>query len=347
MIRFTCLQFRAQAVVAAGLLVVLAIALAVTGPQLAHLYATSGLAACPAHGDCASLASAFLNKLAAGKADMILYFLGLGVVFIGPAIIGMFWGAPLIAREFEARTLRLAWSQGVTRNRWLAVKLGVVGLASMATAGLLSLMLTWWSSPLDRAGALKGNDSFSFGRLAPVLFATRGITPVGYAAFAFALGAAAGVLIRRIVPAMGVTLAGFAIVQLVWPNLIRPHLVPPVHATVALTAANISSLGVASGGTIGVNPPASATGSGAWVLSTQTLDRAGHLFNVATVRACQGSDFTACQAALGPLRLRDVLTEQPVSRFWALQWYETGLFILLAAALAGFCAWWLSRRRVA
>ena len=68
-----------------------------------------------------------------------------------PGIIGIFWGAPLVARELEAGTFRLAWTQSVTRTRWLAVKLGVVGLASMAVAGLLSLMVTWWASPLDRA----------------------------------------------------------------------------------------------------------------------------------------------------------------------------------------------------
>ena len=61
----------------------------------------------------------------------------------------MFWGAPLVARELETGTFRLAWTQSVTRTRWLAVKLALVGLASMAVAGLLSLILTWWSSPID------------------------------------------------------------------------------------------------------------------------------------------------------------------------------------------------------
>jgi hypothetical protein len=56
-----------------------------------------------------------------------------------------------VARELETGTYRLAWTQSVTRTRWLAVKLGVVGLTSVAVAGLLSLMVTWWSSPIDRA----------------------------------------------------------------------------------------------------------------------------------------------------------------------------------------------------
>ena len=52
-----------------------------------------------------------------------------------PALIGLFWGAPLIARELEAGTHRLVWNQSVTRGRWLAVKLGLIGLAAAAATG--------------------------------------------------------------------------------------------------------------------------------------------------------------------------------------------------------------------
>ena len=117
MIRFTWLQFRAQAVVVAGALALLAIA-----------------------------AAGLLHR------DDGTVRLWLGVlVLVAPGLIGMFWGAPLVAREFEEGTFRLAWTQSVTRTRWMAVKLAVVGLASMAAAGLLSLVVTWWSGPLDRA----------------------------------------------------------------------------------------------------------------------------------------------------------------------------------------------------
>ena len=67
-----------------------------------------------------------------------------------PPLLGIFWGAPLVARELEAGTHRLVWTQSVTRTRWLAVKLGVIGLAGMAVTGLVSLMVTWWAHPLDR-----------------------------------------------------------------------------------------------------------------------------------------------------------------------------------------------------
>ena len=127
-----------------------------TGPHLAHLYATSGLAACPAHGDCSTLTINFLSQMKSDAIYPALYFLDAGILIVAPAIIGIFWGAPLVTRELEAGTFRLAWNQSVTRTRWLAVKLGLTGLAAMATAGLLSLMITWWASPIDRADGLPG-----------------------------------------------------------------------------------------------------------------------------------------------------------------------------------------------
>jgi len=83
------------------------------------------------------------------KNDRLLQQLG-QLVLVAPALVGVFWGAPLVARELENNTFRLAWTQSVSRTRWLAIELGLVGLASMVTAGLLSLMVTWWSSPFDR-----------------------------------------------------------------------------------------------------------------------------------------------------------------------------------------------------
>ena len=164
MIRFASLQFRIQVAVAFGALAVMAVILGVTGPHLVHLYDTT-VATCGAHGNCSSATAAFLSSYPS------LQDLG-NVVIVVPAIIGIFWGAPLVARELETGTHRLVWTQSVTRTRWIAVKLGLVGLASMAVAGLFSLMMTWWSSPIDRVNMSQF----------PV-FAERGFVPIGYAAF--------------------------------------------------------------------------------------------------------------------------------------------------------------------
>ena len=40
---------------------------------------------------------------------------------------------------------------------------------------------------------------------------------------------------------------------------------------------------------------------------------------------------------------RQQVEYQPASRFWALQWRETGLLLALAAGLTGFCFWRIRR----
>jgi ABC-type transport system involved in multi-copper enzyme maturation permease subunit len=124
MIRLSLLQFRVQVITAAAALAAFAVLLAATGPHLAGLYNASGLSACqPA--SCGHLASNFLQQLYAAGTYWVLYLLGIMLIVLTPAVIGLFWGAPLIARELETGTSALAWSQSVTRTRWLAVKLAV------------------------------------------------------------------------------------------------------------------------------------------------------------------------------------------------------------------------------
>jgi hypothetical protein len=338
MIWLTWRQFRAQTIAAAAALAVLAVIFAVTGPHLAHLYDSSGLAACRAPANCSALTGNFLSGMKADAIYPLLYFLGVGLLYVAPVIIGAFWGAPLVTRELEAGTFRLAWNQSVTRARWMVAKLGLIGVAAMATAGLLSLMVTWWASPIDRAGGFP----ISLGQLSrfsPQLFDARGIAPIGYAAFAFTLGVTAGVLIRRTLPAMAVTLAVFAVVQIMVPNWARPHLIPPVRATSAITI-NLNDVKVASNGQMIV--PANIPG--AWVISNQTITQTGHVFVLPNVPACQSGTQQQCDTWLAGQHLRRQITYQPASRYWAFQWYETAIFLAAALAIGLFGMWWIRRR---
>ena len=212
MIRFAWLQFRMQAALTAAALTIVAMVLALTGPDLAHLYDTT-VAICAAHHDCSAATTDF--TAADGPLQVFSDFL----LLVVPLVIGMFWGAPLISREFEAGTFRLAWTQGVTRTRWLAVKLGLGVVASAAIAGLLSLIVSWWSSRLDYVNA----DPFNSLR-----FGVRGVVPIGYAVFAFALGLTAGLVFRRMLPAMLTALVGFVAVRAAVDCLGAPA---PVHPT--------------------------------------------------------------------------------------------------------------------
>ena len=115
----------------------------------------------------------------------------------------------------------------------------VVGVRS---AGLGSLAVTWWSSPIDQAAVNQ------FPQLSPLMFDARGITPMGYAAFAFTLGGTVGMLIRRTLPAIAITLAIFAVVQIVMPLWARPHLIAPVQVNTAITATNLNGIKYGNGG---------------------------------------------------------------------------------------------------
>ena len=255
----------------------------------------------------------------------------------------MFWGAPLVTRELEAGTFRLAWNQSVTRTRWMAVKLGLIGLAAMATAGLLSLMVTWWASPSTAPPATRSASASSAGSQ-PALFGARGIAPIGYAAFAFVLGVTAGVLIRRTLPAMAVTLAVFAAVQLIVAQLgpAAPHRPGPRHHG-------------------DHRRPQRREDDQQRQDHLPVTDRAGRLDHLqpdhhpagqrvhpaAIVPACQSGTQQQCDAWLASQHLRQQITYQPASRYWAFQWYETAIFLALALALAGFCAGWIRHRRLA
>lgn len=345
MMWLTWRQFRAQAITAAAALAVLAVVLVISGLSLAHLYDTSGIPACHVHGDCESLAASFLSRTRSAPYGL-LHGLGAAIVLVAPAIIGMFWGAPLIAREVESGTFRLAWNQSVSRERWILVKLGFVGLASMATAALLGLMMTWWAAPIDTAVVLAGSASpVTVSRFTPVAFGASGVVPVGYAAFAFAVGVTAGVLLRRTVPAMAVTLAAFALVQVAWTSWIRPHLIAPVHAILALGSVSLGTLGQGPGNGLFLTVGSKA---GAWILSSHAVNAAGqaitHVPGGCTTLTGGPGDFVPCLARNG---VRAAVTYQPDSRYWAFQWYETAIFLVLAAVLAGFCYWRISRRRLA
>jgi hypothetical protein len=345
MIWLTWRQFRVQGLTAAAALAAFAILLATTGPHLASRYATSKIAGC--HGfACGNAVSSFLGGLAGPYT--VVYMLGIGLILAAPAIIGIFWGAPLIARELETRTFNLAWTQSITRNRWLVVKLALTGLAAMAVAEALSLLYSWWANPISKAirvGNSGGPQVFSQGPFSSAIFASHGITPLGYAAFAFTLAAAVGVLTRRALPAMAITLAIFAAAQLAMPLWIRPHLVSPSHTTASIYAAD-QAYGSLTADVVPGQPDA-------WILSSQALNAAGQPVS-AIPAACANASPSGEKGgtiAITPAQCmqshgyREAISYVPTSRYWPLQWIETGIFVALALALAGFCFWRLGRRR--
>jgi hypothetical protein len=219
----------------------------------------------------------------------------------------------------------------------------------------MSWVVTWWAGPLDRAGL----DQFGS-------FDSRAIVPLGYAAFAFTLGVLAGTLLRRTVPAMAVTLLVFTAVRLAFRLLARPWLLPPVTRVLALDPA---TTGYGSSGFLPLMPaptlqPAAPGLPNAWVTSIAIVDRTGNgLTTSALDRTCpgiggRGAGGTPGTGGSGPVKApqsvvtamhdcvarlaatyHEVVTYQPASRYWPLQWYELCVFLAAALLLAGACAW--------
>jgi hypothetical protein len=323
-------QFRTQAAAVYGAIAVFTALLAATGPQLARQYRTDP--------------GSFLHDISGTY--RALYVLGILMVLAVPVLIGLFWGAPLVTRELDAGTHRLIWTQ-TTRTRWLLAKLGLTGLAAVAAGGLLSLAVTWWASPIDTAIAdvrgLPAPGLLVFTRLSREIFDSRGIAPLGYAAFAFVLGVTIGVVVRRLLPAMAIFLVIFAVTQVVMSVAVRPSLSNPDHVTTTITDANLMSLNIAGSLTVIIDKP------GAWISSQHTVNAAGQPVRPPSwltncmLQAGAGQADGACLARFSRLGFRQEVTYEPASRFWELQRDETVIYLLLAIALAGLCTWRVRR----
>ncbi|SHN13081.1 ABC transporter permease subunit [Cryptosporangium aurantiacum] len=323
MIWLTWRQFRIQAIVASAALIALAIYLVLLGRQMGQAYTNDIVGCLPS--DCASARRGFDNTY--GVQVALIGALLLGV----PALIGVFWGAPLITRELEEKTDRLVWNQSITRVRWLAVKLTLLALASMAVTGLYSLLLTWSASRYDQ---LIGE------RFGALTFASRNIVPVGYAVFAFVLGTVVGLLVRRTLPAMALTLVLFAVIQVVMPTALRQHLMTPVTSTVKLDAEAMSRADF-----MGINARGAQidgyTMPGAWSLtsSSQVFNADGTPYTLEQSEQCDQSDPQEGMACTARQNLHFSYEYQPADRYWRFQWIELSVFLALSLSLTGFGLW--------
>jgi hypothetical protein len=171
------------------------------------------------------------------------------ILFLMPVLIGMFLGAPLVARELERGTYRLVWAQGVTRLRWMLIKVGTQAGAALLVFAVLTPIVLWWSGPFS--GLLYGGmRNFDF----------VGTAPLAYMVYALALAIAAGTLLRRTVPAMVVTLVGYLAVRIPIEIWARPNYAPPLSATWDPY----------------VTAPKVVHGSQDWILFENFVDRSGH-----------------------------------------------------------------------
>jgi hypothetical protein len=300
---------RTETLVAVGILALLAALLVPTGITMANSYHNNGLASCLAPNpgyDCIQKIGAFQSRFQA------LNFVANWFTLV-PGVLGVLLAAPFVL-ELEQGTYRLAWTQSITRRRWLAVKLGLLVVAGvLASLGLIAL-ITWWRTPLTDLG----------GRLDTGTYDTTGSVAVGYTLFALGLGVALGALWRRTAASLTVAFVGYFAVRILDDYWLRNQLATPLKATWRgvqlpryLDNANILSQTITVNGRV-----------------VQSVSSSGGVIGGHAQLAAPGSGTNAVSHGI----------YQPASFFWTLQLRETALFTAIAVLLILFAAWWTQRQ---
>lgn len=331
MIWLTWRQHRKQVLYTALALAAVAAVMVPTGLAMHHSFTRSGLAACLASLGTAQVIPAgtnICNDLSEQFGNQYSSMTLIGILFVLlPAFLGIFIGAPLVAREVEHGTHRLVWTQGVSRRHWALVKFGLLGGVTLVLAAVYALGMTWWFTPLVGNGG---------GRLGPVSFDVQGVVPIAYTLFAVAAGVFCGTAFKRVLPAMGVTLGGFAVVRILVEWLARPNYLSPVASSVPIL------------GSQEFNPA-----SGAWVYSRGIVNGTGRMVMSNASIGCGGPEAAAkraglppcgddlIQQGLGPGPFSNWMRYQPGGRFWEFQGIESGIFLGLTAILL-----YLAARRI-
>jgi hypothetical protein len=329
--------------IAGGLAILAALAafLLISGTGIHRAFDDLGLSNCsiPTNASCAELSSQFQQRYR-GYQFLIPLFL------ILPALVGLFWGAPLVAREVEQGTHRLVWTQSITRSRWLSVKVAVLATAAVGGLGAMTWLLNWWTQPLMAIQPQQFD---------PGIFDLLGLMPAVYALVAFAVGVAAGSLTRKLIPAILLTLVAFMVLRVGVEFGLRPHYMAPASTSFAFP-------------TLSTKGDASSDEPTGWILAESTLDASGRLISdgvgidfrnavaecpeLATpdqpgaaprVRAA-GPAATAADACAQRNGFHVEVIYQPDDRYWRFQITETMILVALSGALIVGSGWWIRHR---
>jgi hypothetical protein len=206
-------------------------------------------------------------------------------------------------------------------------------LLLMAT--VLALVAQWWVArtyeqlPFQLVQTVGVGQA---GRIQPQFFPITGLAAIGYTAFAFSLGVAFGVVVRKVSWAITGTVVVYTVVALLMVSVVRPNLAPKVF----VPAGNATAF--------------AETSPGAWNFGTAYIyaqgapDIANRPSASAVAQHCgypYVAGYSDCLQARG---VEQGTYFQPRSHYWELQWWESAILVgvsvlLLAAAVAGVRRW--------
>jgi uncharacterized protein YneF (UPF0154 family) len=328
-------QHRTALAAVAVLLGAVAVYVWLNGLQLHHAYA----AAASCHPATSPACGALSSRFRVGA--FLLNGYNLQAI---PALIGAFTGAPVLARELETGTFRYAWTQGLGRQRWTLGKLVPLAVAVAAAAGAVSVLLSWYYQP-SLAARNPALFPLPMSTFAATLFDLRGVAFAAWTLAAFAIGALAGMLIRRVVPAIAATLAACTGLTFATGLYLRQHYMAPLLGRNLFT------------------PPASA-----WIINGWWT-KGGTVISQSAMNQIMSTMFRQILPAILPKNVNDndikfykgtansqvlnYLTQhgytqwtsyQPGSRFWPFQGIEGGWLLALSALLIAATVWLVGRR---
>jgi hypothetical protein len=161
-------------------------------------------------------AAAILVGLYAALARAAYYDIEFATViqlFAGYLTIGvcMFWGVPLVARDVENGTHRLAWTQSKTRARWLGARLAVAAAGALAATAAVTALIAW-ALPETAVDPMRW-----------FYYESHDLVPFARVLFALALGTALGALTRRTHVAMALSVPILGILQLGGARALREN----------------------------------------------------------------------------------------------------------------------------
>ncbi|MFC3576960.1 transporter [Streptomyces yaanensis] len=256
------------------------------------------------------------NQLLLLDIEPLKYFGLLNIVL--PVLIGVFWGAPLLGRDRELGTIRMVLAQGVGRGQWFASRFAMAAATTIALSGLLAGVFAWWWRPAaDRSYGLFWYDNTALSGSGPRVVAA--------ALFGLAAGTFLGLLVRRVLAAMSLTLLVTGVMTLLLEWTHRTRLLVPPHTYV-------------SAGSIPKAPMGEKWSTGIYGLITAS----GRHDDVASCPFPSGTQLKECMAAHG--YVARFYKANPAGDYWTFQWVDTAVLGGLAVVLTVVTVLLLRRR---
>jgi hypothetical protein len=261
-----------------------------------------------------------------------------------PCLLGVVFGAPLVAGELEHHTNRLVWTQGISRTRWLLAKWIFIALSLLVLVILLTLMSQWWTGHAVERITLNLS-GIGTGRLQPLYFPITGLALSAYTVFAFSLGTALGAILRRTTWAIVGTVVLYTAVSVVMLFFVRPSLAPQTFVAVASAppAGQQSGSLYASGSEV-VAPDSWSLDFG-YRFVPSAHETEGSAAVVAQRCAAQNYGSSPYLSCLSSHHVQMGNFYQAGDHYWDLQWRESALLLATTGVLIGLTVWSVRRWR--